>query len=179
MNKYIEKTFHWTFDASVNQFLLNDLSVEVGGGQLKNEGMCLGYTTKQNYPPLEAGQEAPAEDDEDYETRIQLVKCLTPEDIPNFESEDAFIAKLKEQLWTADSVDTTDYKVILRNVCTDLVIKKITDCDSESHATKVYSGQKYCPTKHFDLALVEKSECVDGDLYNVNHCLFDYEKVEN
>lgn len=176
VNKALEGGFQWGFDTSLPASLLSAHGVEVGGGQLTNAGMCLGYTNTENYPALKAGEPVPADGDADHETRLQLVKCLTAADASSFPSAEAFIAKAKTQLWTADAVESSSYKVMLRNVCTDFVIKKISDCDSEKHS--VLTGQK-CKNKlfHFDAELVHKSDCEAPDMYNVNHCLWDYSPV--
>ena len=91
---------------------------------------------------------------------------------------DALIDLAKRQLWSVEPAESSDSKYYIRNVCTEKVLKKINDEETHEHSDKVYAGQKkYCPVKHFDIALVDKTDCVDADQYNVNHCLWDITEV--
>lgn len=165
--KGMEPAFQWAYDTALPASLLSAQNVTVGGGQLKQGGLCLGFTA-DNYAA-----------DADYPTRARLEKCLTAADAASFPSADAFVAKAKSQLWTAELAESSDVKVVLRNVCSDLVLKKISTEDTEAHQDKVFAGQK-CKDNihHFDVAVVDRSKCIDSNMYGVNNCLFEHSTVQ-
>lgn len=101
-----------------------------------------------------------------------MLPCVTLGDTPTDEE----IDDLKKQLWVAENVGHSPDKVVLRNVCTELFIKKVSDCETRKHADEVYPNQ-YCKTRHFDLALVPRDLCVDDDKYNVDSCLWNKEEA--
>jgi hypothetical protein len=105
------------------------------------------------------------------EVRARMEDCITgPADGVAFTEDEQ--AALKKQLWSAELGESSDYKYYIRNVCTNDVLKKVNDNYCNGHSDMVFYGQN-CRVKHFDVAVTDKSNCVDGQLYNVNHCLFD------
>jgi hypothetical protein len=130
----------WTFDTTVSTAL------GLGGGQLKDKnGKCLGYSALNNFSVTE--------------TRIQVVDCVDAT---------AVAADAEKQLWSIELSSDSDDLYYLRNICTDLVIKKVkSDCEHD-----LISGCKK-DQFHFDLQLVTLSQCTDGgNMFNVNNCLW-------
>lgn len=145
--------FNWQFDTTQA-----DLIDGVEGGQLVDkDGFCLGYTEVDNY-----------EGDDGLETRIQTVDCVTVTDPEDLEQVDALL----RQLWSAELGEASDLKRYIRNIGTEKVIKKVIDSQTFDHADEVYTGQKSSKVYHFDLALVDKTECVHNNDFNVNDCLW-------
>lgn len=131
----------WTFDDSVSSAL------NLGGGQLRDkDNRCLSYF------PENFGSE---------DTRIQVGPCLDA----NASAED-----LEKQLWSIELGESSSELYYIRNVCTDLVIRKIKPDCSDNHP--LISG--YCKCNfHFDADLVPRNKCVDSNKFGVNDCLFD------
>jgi hypothetical protein len=64
-------------------------------------------------------------------------------------------------------------KILLRNICSDQVAKRIPgSCSHEP----IYKGAK-CGTKWFEVSLVNQSDCIDGGIYNVDSCLNDFKSI--
>lgn len=153
--KALEPQFNWEADNTLALYL-QSLGVTVDGVQLKNDGYCLGFTPDN----FEAG-----------DSRAQIVDCIVPPAAGEPDFTDDEIEAAKRQLLVAELGDSSLYKYYLRFICTDLVLKKVMDCETKDHAWDVYPEQ--CnPSKHFDIAVVPQTECVSKDQYNVDGCLF-------
>jgi len=61
----------------------------------------------------------------------------------------------------------------LRNICSDLVVKRIPGSCSEE---PLYPEAK-CGAKFFAVSLVSQSDCVNGGIYNVDSCLNDFKAI--
>jgi len=102
------------------------------------------------------------DDDSNPIVNLQWVDCLIYD--PNDFDDELF----QKQLWFAEPWSANTSKVVLRQVCsTDVVIK--TPGPSSHNALYPNQAKKGCRyPKHFDLRLVDPSECLND--YQFNDC---------
>ena len=93
------------------------------------------------------------------ENRAQSVPCATAADD---------ILVLEAQLFFIENAAVAD-QVIIRSRCTELVLQQVIDCETKAHADEVYVGQSSCKLKHYDIAVVDQSQC-ETNPYNLNSC---------
>lgn len=81
----------------------------------------------------------------------------------------ADLATATPQLWSIELGESSSELHYLRNVCTDLVIRKIKPACDDKHA--LIAG--YCKNDfHFDLDLVSRDNCLDPEKFGVNDCVW-------
>lgn len=143
------------------------MATVLGGGQLREKedpSKCFGY----EFSPAPDDTVNYEDSQGDKSTRLQWLTCQEVDD-PNFD-----IEKLKLQLWSGQIPPGTEEQIVLRNVCTEKVIRKVRpDCDHSQE--KLYDGQptSSCSCKapeHFDVELVDRNQCTD--MMSVNNCVF-------
>ena len=159
VNDYLK----WEYDTEITDTLPG-----IGGGQLKDQdGNCLAYTKFDNYVGPSGSQ-----------TLVQVVPCISPLDFDGLDPDQ--LSDFTKQVWIAVKGDSSDDLVYIQNICTGLVLKKISENVVEpvcEHGDDVYDGQPHCHFLHFDVELVEKSECVHNHKFNINSCLYNFKSV--
>ena len=146
--------------------MITDPAEAFDGAQLIDfEGLCL------EYPEL------PTLDDEGNEQFvITTQECGTYDPDASPEEQEAQIALVKRQTWLIENTDFTNEQFIIRAVCTDRAIKRFVNQETITHSNETLCGvYKF---RHFDLKLVDLTECVADNELGINECLHFLGKVD-
>ena len=98
---------------------------------------------------------------------ISTQECATFD--PDGGDVEAQIERLKRQTWIIENTPFTDEQYIIRATCTDRAIIRYINQETIDHSSDTICG--VCRFKHFDLKLVDITECVGDNEFGNNECL--------